>query len=308
MTVRTSSSFDAYLAALSDGFVTLPDKPAESADATLRALWHLAAGSAKSLEAAQESALPELDSKGHARLATLLEHRKQGIPLAHLTGRQRFMGLDMLAGPQALIPRAETELLGRTACAALQEIARSKAEPKVLDLCTGSGNLALALAHAVRHAEVFASDLAADAIDLARKNAAHLGLTGRVDWRVGDLLSPLPLETFAGAFDLIVCNPPYISSPKLPTMPGEIIGHEPEMAFDGGPLGIRILQRLIREAPEYLAVTGTLAFEVGYGQGPAAYKRLASSQAFRELHAIPDSGGEIRVLVARGRSNAILST
>ncbi|MFM2400137.1 MAG: release factor glutamine methyltransferase [Pseudomonadota bacterium] len=270
----------------------------------MRALWHLAAGEAKSLEAAAQAQLPQLDFNAHARLQSLIERRKNGTPLAHLTGRQRFMGIDMLAGPQALIPRVETELLGYAALRVLDTMPTSR-PLKVLDLCTGSGNVALAIAKHNGDAEIFASDLSADAISFAQCNAKHLGLEGRVDWRIGDLLAPFPLAQFRSQFDLITCNPPYISSPKLASMPSEIAAHEPELAFNGGPLGIRILQRLIREAGSYLAPDGALAFEVGHGQGPAVLRRLDSLAAFSQTTSVPDASGEIRVIIARARAAAI---
>jgi release factor glutamine methyltransferase len=98
--------------------------------------------------------------------------------------------------------------------------------------------------------------------------------------------------------DLLVCNPPYISSKKVDVMPNEIINFEPRLAFDGGPLGIRILQRLIREAPRFLRKGGALAFEVGLGQGPAIIQRLNHANYFTDISPISDSNSEIRGIVA----------
>ncbi|HEX3140340.1 MAG TPA: peptide chain release factor N(5)-glutamine methyltransferase [Rhizobacter sp.] len=290
-----TASFQALCDALGASLHTLPDKPQETPAATLKVLWHLAAGQALSIEAAEEMPLPELDDAAQARLAELTAQRLSGTPLAHLSGRQRFMRLEMLAGKDALIPRRETELLGQAALDLLQGMAGS---PCVLDVCTGSGNLALAIAHHAPQARVLAADLSAEAVALAARNAAHLGLGQRVEWRCGDLLEPFNEAPFHGAVDLLVCNPPYISSQKVDTMAGEISGYEPRLAFDGGPLGIRILQRLIREAPRYLKPGGWLAFEVGLGQGPAVLKRLQASGAFRQTRRVADDHGEARVLLA----------
>src|SRR5690606_16183300 len=128
----------------------------------------------------------------------LLERRIAGVPLAHLTGRQQFLGLDLLAGPQALIPRAETELLGRAAI----ELARESGAALAIDVCTGCGNLALALAHHIDGLRVHGADLSAEAIALARRNAAALALDGRVGFRDGDLLSPFDTPDFHGRVDL----------------------------------------------------------------------------------------------------------
>lgn len=292
---------DAFLGrstALQARLQTLPDKPEETAVSTLRVLWHLAAGRPLSIEAADEKPLPALDTAALARLDELTAQRLSGIPLAHLSGRQRFMGLEMLAGKDALIPRCETELLGRAALDLLHSMASRAGAFRVVDVCTGSGNLALALAHHEPRAQVFAADLSDDAVSLARKNAAHLSLHTRVEFRAGDLLEPFNQPEFHGQVDLMVCNPPYISSQKVDAMAGEISGFEPRLAFDGGPLGVRILQRLIREAPAYLQKGGWLAFEVGLGQGPAVLKRMQASGAFSEHRSVSDAQGEIRVLLA----------
>jgi len=294
--------FDSLLAALAERLQTLPDKPDETPGATLRALWHRAAGQALSVELAQQTALPALDDTAEARLNELMSQRIAGIPLAHLTERQHFMGLELLAGAGALIPRHETELLGHAALAILREHAAAQAQLTLIDVCTGSGNLALALAHHEPRARVFAADLSAEAVDLARRNTRHLGLDGRVELRVGDLLAPFDEARFHGAVDLLVCNPPYISSTKVAAMAGEISDHEPRLAFDGGPLGVRILQRLMRESPRYLKPGGWLAFEVGHGQGPAVLKRLGAQQDFDRTDSVADAAGEIRVVLGRRAS------
>jgi release factor glutamine methyltransferase len=212
------------------------------------------------------------------------------------------MGLEMLAGKEALIPRAETELLGRAALKLLRELAagaNGKQGTAVVDVCTGSGNLALALAHHEPAARVFGADLSADAVDLARRNALHLGLDARVEWRVGDLLEPFNQAEFHGQVDLLVCNPPYISSKKVDTLAGEIGGFEPRLAFDGGPLGIAILNRVIREAPTYLRPGGWLAVEVGLGQAVAMVKRMQGLGTYRLVQALSNELGEPRAVLAQ---------
>ncbi|MEO8806998.1 MAG: peptide chain release factor N(5)-glutamine methyltransferase, partial [Burkholderiaceae bacterium] len=271
--LAASDAFVQRCAALQARLQTLPDKPEETATSTLRVLWHLAAGRALSVEAADTAPLTALDAAAEARLTELTAQRLSGTPLAHLSGRQRFMGLELLASEDALIPRRETELLGHAALGLLQGMAPHASALRVVDVCTGSGNLALSLAHHAPQAQVFGADLSAEAVSLARRNAEHLSLQSHVEFRVGDLLEPFDEPAFHGQVDLLVCNPPYISSQKVEAMAAEISGFEPRLAFDGGPLGVRILQRLIREAPAYLRKGGWLAFEVGAGQGPAVLKR-----------------------------------
>src|SRR4051812_21415366 len=152
----------------------LPDKPEETPESTLRALWNRAAGRALSAEAAMAGELPSLDDHSRARLADLLARRFAGVPLAHLTERQRFVGMEMLAGPGALVPRRETELLARAAIELAREAAAGLDLVRVIDVCTGSGNVALSVAHHVPTAQVFAADLSEDAVALARVNAEHL--------------------------------------------------------------------------------------------------------------------------------------
>lgn len=278
---------------------TLPDKPEETSQSALRALWHLAAGRRLSADAALETPLPALDDAGITRFGALLERRMAGTPLAHLTERQRFMGIEMLAGPGALIPRRETELVARAAAELAQRIAAQNGAVRVMDVCTGSANVALAIAIAEPRATVFASDLSEEAVELARLNVAHAGLENRVTLRSGDLLAPFDEPEFVGTIDLLTCNPPYISSGRVDQLPAEIGGHEPRLAFDGGPLGVRILQRLIREAPRMLVPGGWLAFEVGLGQGKSVAQRMRSSGAYASVEPVEDERGETRVLIAR---------
>jgi release factor glutamine methyltransferase len=294
-----STRYAQHLATLEAGFHALPDKPEETPLATLAALVHLAAGDNLSVIAALEKPLPMLDEAADTRLGALIARRLSGVPLAHLTGRQRFMGLELLAGPDALIPRRETELLAQAVIDRARSLVRGTEGVLAIDVCTGCGNVALALAHHVPAARVFAADLSEDAVGLARKNAESLGLEERVTLRAGDLLAPFDTAQFHGKVDVLSCNPPYISTGKLEHMPSEIIGHEPSLAFDGGPLGIRIIQRLLSEAPKFLRSGGWLCFEVGLGQGPAVKGRVLKSMEFDLVETVADEAGAPRTIVAR---------
>lgn len=291
--------YDRWLLRLHEGLQSLPDKPEEHPVSAMRALWLRAAGVQVSAEAACEQTLPALTAEQQLRLAEWVDKRLAGMPLAHITERQRFMGLELLAGPQALIPRRETELLGEAAAELLQRASADGRRAMALDVCTGSGNLAFGIAARVPDATMFAADLSEEAVALARRNAAHLNLQSRVEIRQGDLLSPFDTPAFLGRVDVLVCNPPYISSGKLGSMPSEIAGFEPQLAFDGGPFGIRILQRLLRDAPRFLRPGGWLAFEVGLGQGPAVIKRLTPATGFGEVRPLSDAQGQVRALLAQ---------
>ena len=281
-----------------------PDLPEETPEATLRALWHAAAGQPLSVAAASEAALPMLDAAGIQRLQQLAERRLAGTPLAHLTGRQRFLGMEMLATPGALVPRQETELLAREAIAIAATLPPGS---RVVDACTGCGNVALAVArHGPAHLSVFGADLSDEAVALARDNARHLGLTDRVVFECGDLLAPFADDAFLGQVALLTCNPPYISSGRLVEL-GHA-GREPQLAFDGGPLGVAILVRLLQDAPRLLANGGWLAFEVGLGQGAAFARRLQSSPDWDTVRTACDASGAVRVLLARRATRTTTET
>jgi release factor glutamine methyltransferase len=293
-----TSLFEHLLAELADGWQGLPDKPEETPEGTLHALWHAAAGEPMCVERAASVPLPSLCETRVTELSALVTRRLAGVPLAHLTGRQQFMGIEMLAGPQALIPRKETEILGQAAQEELRRLVEERGPATVIDLCTGCGNVVLALAHQEPRGRFLASDLCPEALDLARQNARHLGLEPRVEFREGDLLAAFDGD-FLGQVDLITCNPPYISSLKVGDMPDEISAHEPRLAFDGGSFGVTILFRLVREAPVFLKPDSCLCLEVGRGQGEPLVSRLTKGGQFREVRGVSDARGEIRALVAR---------
>ncbi|MGD8560671.1 MAG: HemK/PrmC family methyltransferase [Gammaproteobacteria bacterium] len=277
----------------------LQDKPEETPVTTLRALWFLAGGDPRSAQAAQEGELPQLDESRQEALQGLVDQRLQGTPLAHLTQRQQFMGVELLAGPEALVPRKETELLGNAALALINEAISINGSAKVIDVCTGAGNLAVAYAVHAPGAQVYAADLSTEAVALAKRNVEFAGVSEQLLLRDGDLLTPFEEPGLLGEIDVLSCNPPYISSAKVPAMHQEISSYEPSLAFDGGPFGIKILQRLMKEAPRFLKPGGWLAFEIGLGQGPALLQRLGKNKDYSDLRSVEDEAGEIRVILAR---------
>jgi release factor glutamine methyltransferase len=295
--VETDPLYAPLLEQVAGFFEPQPDKPEETPSSILRALWFSAAGEPRSIAAMNGSALPHLGDDAAARLRELIARKREGVPLAHLTGRQSFLGVELLAGPAALIPRLETEILGRAAIAFLKRRDATLA----IDVCTGSGNLALAYAHAIPGLRVFAADLSEEAVALARCNAAFTRLDERVTFAAGDLFAPLEREGLEGRCDLVSCNPPYITSAKVPKMAAEISAHEPRLAFDGGAMGLSVLTRLFKEAPRYLKPGGALAFELGRGQGPLLYKRLLRVDWVDSVEPQLDDDGEIRALVALRR-------
>ncbi len=295
--------FASCLEPLESSWQALADKPEENPETTLRALWFAAAGDPRSVQRI-DSELPPLCDDARTRLLELVGERMKGVPLAHLTGRQSFLGLELLTSPAALIPRRETELLAESAFAKLREAVAERRSARVIDLCTGCGNIALVLAHWAPDATIFGADLSPAAVELARANADHTGLGDRVEFRVSDLFDAFDEASFHGTIDVVTCNPPYITSVKVDRLPEEIGRHEPRLAFDGGPFGMDIVLRVVTLAPRYLRPGGWLACEVGRGQGTFLAGRMRRSGSYDEVREIADAAGETRVMLGRTRSSS----
>jgi release factor glutamine methyltransferase len=290
--------YEQWLDRLSQQLPLLPDKPEETHESTLKALWLCACGQNVSAEAAMDADLPALTPEQAEVLEELVLQRLSGKPLSHITGRQRFMGLELLASPEALVPRKETELLARRACELLEALCERNPAPRILDVCTGAGNLPVAMASRIPGVRVHASDLSHSAVALAQRNVALHGLDDRISLHQGDLLEPFDKPEYRRRIDVITCNPPYISTAKVERMPEEISSHEPRMAFDGGAFGVSILERLIRQSPQILKPDGHLIFEVGLGQGERYLRRIEKKSAFREVEPVKDENGDIRAIRA----------
>jgi release factor glutamine methyltransferase len=273
----------------------LKDKPEETVETTLRALWHTASGMQVSAENAAGLPLPDLTGEQVAHLYKLIELRLKNKPLAHITGRQNFMGIELLSDNRALIPRKETEILGRKAIELVEKIANNKGNVKILDICCGSGNLGLAVAFNNNTCNVFSADLSQEAVNLTQDNIDFLKLK-HITVRQSDLLSGFESEEFYGTVDLIICNPPYIQSSKVRKMDMEIASYEPVMAFDGGMLGIKIIQKLIADAPKFLSNEGWLLFEVGLGQGPFIAQLCERTGFYKVIEQINDDNDNVRVI------------
>lgn len=297
--MRNSQTYQNLLNDLSKKLKTLSDKPEENTISTLDALWHVTANNPTVIEKATKLPLKELSKKELNTLSNLIETRLSGIPLAHLIGKERFMDIDFIVSPKALVPRKETELLGKSALKIIKEKAKNQSTVKIIDVCTGMGNLALSFAYHEPKAKVFAADLSVDSINLAKENLKNLKLRPRVDFYIGDLLEPFKSNEYYNEIDILTCNPPYISSKRLEEMPEEIIKYEPELAFNGGPFGIKILNRLFKEAIPFIKDGGWLCFEVGAGQGPGLKKMLGRNNSFSKILTIKDKNNEIRAINAQ---------
>jgi len=224
-----------------------------------------------------------LDALAKEAFLAAINRRKQGEPLQYILGRWEFMGAAIITDPRALIPRPETELLVERA---LECIHTENA--KVLDLCTGSGCIAVAIAK-LSNAEVTAADISQQALSLAADNIALNGLKGKIRLVESDLFEGLKGQTF----DIIISNPPYIPTHELKSLQPEIQNHEPANALDGGYDGMEIYRRLIPQSLDYLNPGGKLLLEIG----PSAVKTIMKQAGYGMIQLIQDYAGLDRMLI-----------
>lgn len=205
----------------------------------------------------------DLTPEQQAAYHELLDRRRAHHPTAYLVGRREFYGLEFMVTPAVLIPRPETELLVEAALAIAGRMAAGGEPPVIVDVGTGSGAVAVCLAQRVVPSRVIATDVSAGALAVAGYNARKHRVAGRIEFRCGDLLDPVPEPP-----DLVVSNPPYVPTDVWVALPPEIREHEPRLALDGGPDGLDVIRRLLAQAAGRLAPGGALALEIGHDQGP----------------------------------------
>jgi release factor glutamine methyltransferase len=226
-----------------------------------------------------------------ARFRELVRRRVEHWPVAYLIGRREFYLLSFEVTPAVLIPRPETETL---VLAALDHL-KGKPAASVLDLGTGSGCVAVSLAHRAKGISVTAVDVSPDALDVAKRNATAHGVADRVRFLPGDLFAPLQA---GAAFDLIVSNPPYVTPAELAGLAPEVRDHEPRLALDGGPDGLNFYRRIAAAAGRFLAPGGAVLVEIGATQ-EAAVRSAFAAAGFAAGPALKDAAGLPRVVTAK---------
>jgi release factor glutamine methyltransferase len=231
----------------------------------------------------------ELSSEEQSIFDDAVAQRASGKPLQYITGHQEFWGLDFIVSPAVLIPRPETEhLVG----AVLELVGNQNLDaPRIVDVGTGSGCIALSLASELPEAELYALDISAAALTIARENAKRLGFDNRVEFQLSDLLAGISSQ-----FDYVVSNPPYVGRCESDKVQREVREHEPEMAVFGGEQGLDIYRRLIPQAQAALKPRGWLVMEIGFSIEQPVRELL---QGWKEVRCIPDLQGIPRVVVAR---------
>jgi release factor glutamine methyltransferase len=222
----------------------------------------------------------------------LIRKRIEGCPVAYLVGRKEFFSLEFNVSPAVLIPRPDSEVAVME-CLAL---AKLLAAPSIIDIGTGSGNLAIAIAQQHPGAGITATDISSDALAVARGNAEKHGVADRIAFVHGDLFAAMGGDA---SFDFVVSNPPYIPTSEVPRLPIGVRDYEPRLALDGGPDGYQVFERLISEAARFLKPGGWLMVEIGAPQAERARQRLTEHGGYELAATVRDFSGHPRVLKAR---------
>ena len=226
-------------------------------------------------------------------LDILVQRILQEEPLAYVLGEWSFYGMNLHVNPSVLIPRDDT-------CAvtalAIKKALFLEQSPRILDLCTGSGCIGLAIASRVKDARVTLADISKDALSVARKNAMRLKLSGRVSCYQADALQPAP--GFLGKFDMIVANPPYITSAEMEQLPKSVRDYEPHLALHGGDDGLLFYRQIIKNYCDALKPGGFLCFEFGMDQGDDVCS-LLEANGFTVVERVNDFNGIERAVMAQ---------
>ena len=232
----------------------------------------------------------------HAELLAvrgLIERRVSREPLQYILGTQEFCGLEFDVNPAVLIPRLETELLVEYV---VQRIPVER-QATIIDVCTGSGCIAVAIARLRPRARVLATDLSNPSLDVARQNAIRHAVCERITWLEGDLLGSLAKQGLEGRIDVIVSNPPYIAEAEWAMLQPEVRLFEPRGALVAGPQGTEMHERLLQESGRYLSPGGALIMEIGAGQARAMRRIVNQIPGYRFHRLVYDAGGLERVVI-----------
>jgi release factor glutamine methyltransferase len=234
-------------------------------------------------------------------MRALVQRAAEEEPIEYLTGRAHFFNLEFEVNREVLIPRPDTETLVENVLQLVRGQAGFEA-PRVLDLCTGSGCVAAAIAHHAKAATVVATDISPAAVEVARRNVERLGLAERVSVEQGDLFEPLARLVDARPFHLIVANPPYIPTAQVETLDRSVKDFEPIQALDGGLDGLVLHRRILEGAPQRLESGGRAFLEIAFDQGDVAREAAAAFPDFEDVRILKDYGGRDRVLTARRKA------
>lgn len=236
-----------------------------------------------------------LSEKELAAFKALVQRASEHEPIAYLTGKAHFFSLEFKVTRDVLIPRPDTETLVEHVVQ-LCKHAPGFESPRILDLCTGSGIIAAALAKSIPTAQILATDICEKALAVASDNLKTFGLAERVALAQGDLFSALKSQPDLSPYHLIVSNPPYIPGGQIDTLDRNVRDYEPRLALDGGVDGLMIVRRILKAAPDHLLPNGRLFIEIAFDQGDLAIEAMQSVGKFTDIKVLRDDSGNNRVL------------
>lgn len=255
---------------------------------------------------------PSLTTEEYALLEKMIARRMSGEPLQYIIGKANFYGHDIIVKNGVFIPRPETEILVDTVIDYIKNRrpqtlpirqaglpdrqAGDNREPLILDLCTGSGNIAISLTKALTHCKIKSSDISEAALKIASENAKHHGVSDRVSFIKADLLS-ISCE-YEKTFDVIVCNPPYVGQQDIKVLSDEV-RHDPIEALNGGMDGLDFYRRIVKNAGKFLRENGFIALEIPDNSELQVGQIIEASGSFSDIDFFPDLNGIDRVVVAR---------
>jgi len=239
-----------------------------------------------------------LHDKEVAGYRSLIKRRLSREPIQYITGVQEFWSMDFTVGPQVMVPRPETELLVEHALALCRQKRSSEGScERILDLGTGCGAIAVAIARELEGVAVWASDVSQDALEMARRNAKKHGVEGRIEFVLSDLWQNLSNQELT--FDIIVSNPPYIKSESMDSLPPEVRDYEPRHALDGGEEGMRYIIDIIQGAPRHLNRGGWILLEMDPDQTRQALGMIEASNSYGQTVRLKDYSDTYRVVMAQ---------
>ncbi len=238
-----------------------------------------------------------LDGVSQSSYERYIDRRAKREPLQYITGTQEFWGIPFRVTRDVLIPRPETELVVEES---LKRTSR-EACPIIVDLCTGSGCIAVSLAHELPKSRVFATDRSEQALDVARENARRNGVAGHIRFCQGNLFDPLDELDIGGRIDVITANPPYVRESERPGLQPEVRDFEPALALFAGPEGTEVADSILNAAPRYLRAGGSLVMEMGIGQAAALRNTATENRGYSAVKVLRDLAGIERVIVATRR-------
>ncbi len=233
----------------------------------------------------------EISDEEYAKFLVVLEKRCQGIPYAYIVGHKEFMRLEFIVNKNVLIPREDTEVVVEQVIELANDFF-SKRPINILDMCTGSGCIAISLANYIEGAKVIAVDNSEEALKVASQNAVLNGVL--ITFIKSNLFNEIDLNT---KFDIIVSNPPYIKTSVINSLQKEVKENEPMMALDGGEDGLEFYRVIVKEAKKYLNPNGYIVFEIGYDQAKEV-QNLLEKEEYKNVKVVKDYSSNDRVVIA----------